>query len=296
MDLDAVCVSINFKQEELEPGLFRDEWGIIQKYNGEDHAYPISGPIKSLNDFKKYVAPDPHIAERFLTLEQKQLRHKGKKAVLLHLNDVFSIPSRLFGFENLLMALTDDPKLVHELINLSVDYNLELAGEAVKRGVRIVYTGDDYAYNNGPMVSPNQFKEFFYPGLCKVIKGFKDLGLYVIKHTDGYIMPIIDLIIESGIDCLDPIDPIAGMDLATIKQKYGKRVAIKGNVDCAKTLTFGNREDVITETKNCLRIGAPNGGYILSSSNSIHSTVKPDNFAAMVETHKKYGNYPLCNM
>ena len=61
--------------------------------------------------------------------------------------------------------------------------------------------------------------------------GYKDRGLLIIKHTDGEIMPLIDMIVDSGIDCLDPIDPTAGMDLAEIKMKYGKRIAIKGNVD-----------------------------------------------------------------
>jgi uroporphyrinogen decarboxylase len=123
--------------------------------------------------------------------------------------------------------------------------------------------------------------------------GFKALGLTVIKHTDGNLWPIIDMIIDSGIDCLDPIDPLAGMDLAEVKAKYGDRVALKGNVDCAETMTFGTPEDVIAETKEALRKGAPGGGFILSSSNSIHSSVKPENYTAFLETWREYGRYPL---
>ena len=99
------------------------------------------------------------------------------------------------------------------LVEMSVTVNLELAKEVVARGAKIVYTGDDYAYNKGPLMSPKHFREFFYPGLCRVMRGYKELGLYVIKHTDGNLWPIIDMIIDSGIDCLDPIDPQAGMDL-----------------------------------------------------------------------------------
>ena len=75
--------------------------------------------------------------------------------------------------------------------------------------------------------------------------------------------------------------------------KEFKEFALKGNVDCAHTLSFATKEEVIEETKQCLRDGAPGGGYILSSSNSIHSSVKPENYLAMLETHKEYGNYPL---
>ena len=125
------------------------------------------------------------------------------------------------------------------------------------------------------------------------MQAYKDLGLYIIKHTDGNIRSILDTIVESGIDCLDPIDPVAGMDLAEMKHKYGHRITLKGNVDCAQTLTFKSVEETIEETKNCLRIAAPGGGYILSSSNSIHSAVKPENYMAMLETLKKYGTYPI---
>src|SRR5690349_17182927 len=119
--------------------------------------------------------------------------------------------------------------------------------------------------------------------------GYKALGLYVIKHTDGNLWPILDMIIDSGIDCLDPIDPQAGMDLAEVKAKYGQRVALKGNVDCAQLMTFGTPPEVIAATKEVLRKGMPNGGFILSSSNSIHSAVKPENYLAMLQAWQEYG-------
>lgn len=123
--------------------------------------------------------------------------------------------------------------------------------------------------------------------------GFKKLGLLVIKHTDGLIWPIIDKIVDSGIDCLDPIDPVAGMSLREVKQKYGSRIALKGNVDCSHLMTLGTPAQVEEATRQALRAGAPGGGFILSSSNSIHSTVKPENYMAMVDTLRKYGRYPI---
>ena len=94
-------------------------------------------------------------------------------------------------------------------------------------------------------------------------------------------------------DAETPIDPVAGMDIAAIKAKYGDRVAIKGNVDCADTLTFGSVDDVIKETLDVIRKAAEGGGFILSSSNSIHSAVKPENYLAMVNTIRAYGTYPI---
>jgi len=156
-----------------------------------------------------------------------------------------------------------------------------------------VWTGDDYAFNTGPFMSPDSFAELFHPGLCQVAEGFKELGLPFIKHCDGNIWPIIDMMVDAGISCLDPIDPQGGMDLAEVKAACGDRVALKGNVDCAQVLTYGTPDEVVAATRQTLRQGAPGGGYILSSSNSIHSAVRPENYLAMLQTLRQDGRYPI---
>ena len=142
-------------------------------------------------------------------------------------------------------------------------------------------------------MSPKAFHELFYPGLKQVVAGFHEAGLPVIKHSDGKIVPLLEMILDSGVDCLDPIDPVAGLDIGQIKQKYGSRVALKGNVDCAHTLTFGTEQEVVEETKQVIAKAARGGGLILSSSNSIHSAVKPGNYLAMWNALRMYGRYPI---
>ena len=291
MDIDAICVDCDYTKKMISEDLIQDEWGMIKKDSGEAHTFPVDGPIRTIADVEAYTPPDPNDPARYKSIERAVAEHAGKKAVILHLNDVFSIPSRLMPFDDFMMKLFLEPEVVTSLVEMSVDINLKMAEQAVKRGIKIIYTGDDYAYNTGPMMSPEQFGEFFAPGLKRVMQGYKDLGLWVIKHTDGNILSIIDYIINSGIDCIDPIDPIAGMSLANFKKDYGDKICLKGNVDCAHTLTFKSVEETIEETKMCLDIGMPGGKYFISSSNSIHSEVKPENYKAMLETIKEYGKY-----
>ncbi len=292
MGHDAVLVDPIYRKEQVGENRWRSEWGYVTQDTSEEHGIEVESPIRTLEDFEHYVPPDPHLPGRFTAVESAIEIFQGKKAVIVHLNDVFSLPRYLMGMENLLLAIATEPELVRGLVEMSVSINLALAKELVSRGVKIVYTGDDYAYNRGPLMSPRHFRAFFYPGLCRVMQGFKELGLLVIKHTDGNIWPIIDMIIDSGIDCLDPIDPQAGMDLAAVKSKYGHRVAVKGNVDCAQTLTFGTVEEVVAASRETLRSGMPGGGYIFSSSNSIHSAVKPENYAVMMRVWLDHGKYP----
>jgi uroporphyrinogen decarboxylase len=83
------------------------------------------------------------------------------------------------------------------------------------------------------------------------------------------------------------------MDLALIKKNYGDKVLLMGNVDCGHVLHLGTREDVIADTKRVIREASPGGGHILSSSNTIHSSVPYANYMQMLETARKYGKYPI---
>ena len=293
MGLDAILTGPDFKKEQIGPKRYRNEWGVVSEDTGEEHAFPVDGPIKSLEDLHNYEPPDPHAPGRYDSVQKMVKRYKGRLAVGVHLNDVFSIPRYLAGFEGVLMAIVAEPELVRGLVELSVETNIAMAKEVARRGVDFIFTGDDYAAAERPFMSPASFREFLAEPLRRVAAGFHEAGLPIIKHTDGKIGPLMNMILDSEIDCLDPIDPIAGLDIGEIKQKYGDRVALKGNVDCAHTLTFGSEEDVVNETKEVIRKAAHGGGLILSSSNSIHSAVKPGNYLAMWNALRMYGKYPI---
>ncbi|MFA5866088.1 MAG: uroporphyrinogen decarboxylase family protein [Phycisphaerae bacterium] len=84
----------------------------------------------------------------------------------------------------------------------------------------------DYCLNTGPFLSPAQFSEFVSPYLDKLIAGYRQMGFYTIKHTDGNIMPIIDQLVQCRPHALHSLDPQAGVDITTVKKKYGKQVCL----------------------------------------------------------------------
>ena len=103
----------------------------------------------------------------------------------------------------------------------------------------------------------------------------------------------MDFFVEEGFDGINPLEPIAGMDLAEVKQRYGDKLCLLGNIDCGYILSKAPIEEVEADVKRCLRDGAPGGGFVLMSSNSLHASVRPENYRAMVETARRYGNYPI---
>ena len=295
MDLDGVCVSPNYQVEKIGEDRYRDEWGVVRAKGREVYLFPIEdrAPIKSRQDLRGYVAPDPFRPGRFDKLLQAVERFKGKKAIIMKIRDAFSTPRDLRGYTGLLMDIIEDPELVQDLVQLSIEHAIHIGREAIKLGAEIVVTGDDYANNLGPLMSPKHFRDIFLPGIRKLVHEMKDSGAYFIKHTDGNVMSLIDMFIEAGIDCIDPIDPVAGMNIVEVKTRYGTRVALKGNIDCARTLSFRSTGEVVQEVKECITKVSPGGGHIISSSNSIHSGVKPENYKAMLDAIREYGEYPI---
>ncbi len=159
MGLDAILTAPDFQKDPIGPGLVRHEWGMVMKDSGEEHGVAVEHPIQTLDDLRAYTPPDPHAPGRYDSLERTVRRYKGKLAIGVHLNDVFSIPRYLAGFEKLMMAFAMEPEFIIELVDISVNANIELAKEVAARGADFVFTGDDYASADGPFMSPAMFRE-----------------------------------------------------------------------------------------------------------------------------------------
>ncbi len=296
-DLDAVVISQvsdpgSIKWIDKEKGIFQDHWGVIKRFTGEDTPYPLKGPIKSERDLRSYTPPDPHDESILSDLPSIIERFKNRKAIMCIGPTIFANSFYLRGMENLLMDYILRPHLAKNLAQMSMEYYLEFHKRLIRAGVDVIVLGDDYAYKTGPLMSPSQFKEFVYPYLKKIVANIHKQGAYCIKHTDGNIWQIIDMIVDTDIDGIGPLEPAAGMDLGKVKKKYGHRVCVIGNIDLG-LLSRATIDEVIEETKRCIMRVSPGGGHILSSGNSISSSVKPENFIAMIKTAKIYGKYPI---
>jgi uroporphyrinogen decarboxylase len=221
-------------------------------------------------------------------------RFKGDKAIIFLGHEVFEFSSYLLGgMDNLFPKYITDPEFVKRLSEIVWSYQSKILENAAKEGVDILLTGDDYAGHRGPLMSPIHFEEFVFPYLRKAVGVAKKYNLPFIKHTDGNLWKIIDMIVNAGIDALHPIEPLAGMDIGEIKEKYGHKIVVVGNVDCSHVLPRGNKEEIVEAVKETIAKASPGGGHILSSSNSIHPGVKPENYKYMLEAARDYGQYPL---
>lgn len=148
----------------------------------------------------------------------------------------------------------------------------------------------DYCLNTGPFLSPAQFGEFVTPYLARLISGYRDLGFYTIKHTDGNIMPILDQLVQANPHALHSLDPQAGVDIAEVKRRVGDKVCLIGNVNCG-LLDTGTDQECVASAEYALRHGMPGGGYVFSTSNCVYTGMRLERYEMIWNVWRAKGNY-----
>jgi uroporphyrinogen decarboxylase len=148
----------------------------------------------------------------------------------------------------------------------------------------------DYCFNSGPFLSPAMFDDFVAPYLADLVAGYREMGFYTIKHTDGNIMPILDALVAAKPHALHSLDPQGGVDIAELKRMIGTQVCLIGNVNCG-LLDTGTDEECIEAARYALRHGMPGGGYIFSTSNCVYTGMDLRRYELILDVWRKEGNY-----
>ena len=292
LGMDGVGCGAEFRRiSEHADGTYTDEWGVRYRPGPEAVAHPLNGPIVTADDAAAYVPPDPDAPGRLGKLPGLVARYKGKRAICFHHRAAFMWSAYLMGIDNLLANFLLEPELVDLVMDKVLAVNITVVRNAIRAGAEVIILGDDYADNRGPMFSPEHFQRFVLPRLKKMIDAVHAEGAKVIKHCDGNLYPLLDMIVAAGPDGINPIEPAAGMSLSEVKRRVGDRVCLTGNIDCGQLLPFGTREEVAAAVRQAIADGGKGGGYILMSSNSIHSSCKAENFVEMVRACQTYGRY-----
>ncbi len=239
-----------------------------------------------------FLHPNPYDANETLRLIEIVRELSGDRYFLmLHGDATYSIPDGN-GVEEFSYRMEDEPEKVKAEAAAQVDGALKRAELFQKHGGLDGFAlCADYCFNKGPFLSPTQFGEFIAPYLARLTRGYRDLGFYVIKHTDGNIMPIIDQLVQTEPHALHSLDPQGHVDIAEVKRLYGDRVCLIGNVQCG-LMDTGTPEQIQESARYALRHGMPGGGYIFSTSNCIYTGMPLSKYEVILDVWRKEGNYP----
>lgn len=251
---------------------------------------PVTPLIRTHDDLDKMVFPDPENPELYQKAREIIEQNQGKYAVGASLRTGVSATHMSMGLDGIAFALADDPGLVDSVLGRYADWSIAVIRHLKDIGVDFIWTFDDIAYKTGPMVSPRMFRTVFVPHMKRVADAIKSEGFPWIMHSDGNLMPLMDDLLSLGINGLHPLEPGA-MDIEEVKQLYGDRLCLVGNIDLHYTLTRGTPEEVEAEVKSRIEKIGKNGGYMISSANSVTFYCKIENVRAMIQAIRKYSPY-----
>ncbi|MBS7612552.1 hypothetical protein KEJ27_10220 [Candidatus Bathyarchaeota archaeon] len=259
--------------------------------------------IKNLEEFKEKIEPllDPDEMRRLSS--PKYPYKKDLKEVIRKFQEEFfvtvNIPGvieysmdLLGGLAPLLALIMREPSSVSYIFNSIADFLSKAVERFIEAGVDALWVFDDEGYRKGSYFSPEVYVKLVQPAHKKICDPFRKEGLPRILHTDGNVNALVPHFIDAGFTALHPLEAKSGMDVRNLKEKYGDKLALIGNID-TRILSFGTLENIKSEVMSKISSAASGGGYIASSDGPVPPTVSLTKYKFFVEVVRKYGRYPL---
>jgi len=281
-----------WKPKENPDGTVVDLWGRTLMLDKQAKAWVPYGTIfNNPEDFENFEFPDPNASGWTFATEYSRRLIGDEMAIATFIRDPFAHAWEIFTPVKFVTWMYQNPSFIRRVIEKLADFNIEIIKGIADAGADFIISGGDYCEEKGPMVPISFFREVILPNLRRQVDEAHRRGLKFIKHTDGNVNPLLEDLADI-VDGLHSLDPTAGVDIGEVKAKYGDRLILIGNV-AVDSLAKKGRDEIVEETKDCIRKASPGGGHILSSSNSWAAGAKLENCMAMIETGRKYGVYPI---
>ncbi len=210
--------------------------------------------------------------------------------LLIHGDATFGIPKG-DQMTEFVYRVYDNPEKIKEEAEEMVKNAIERAKKLKEHGGLDGFAlCTDYCFNHSPFLSPEMMDEITFPYLKKLIKGYRDLGFYTIKHSDGNIMPILERMVDCNPHAIHSIDPQGGVDIAEVKRLVGDKVCLIGGVNCG-LLQTGTEEEARQTVEYALEHGMKDFGYIFSTSNTVYTGMPLERYEMMVDIWNEKGKY-----
>jgi len=273
-------------------GYQRDNWGCLW-YNVERGmlGQVVEHPLSDWKFLDTYKPPDPLKKGEFGECDWDEIKRtveEQKKKGLLTSGGGGELFTRLWylrGFENLMMDIaTDDPRLLR-LIEMLTNYARKLVNEWLKIGVDMMYFHTDIGTQNSLMISPAKFRKYIKPMFKKIFMACRKAGTHVFLSSDGYLLEIIDDLVECGVSIHDP--QIRANTLEGICRAYKGKLCAQVDLDQQEVLPFGSPTEIDKHIGEIVeRLYSPEGGLMIYAE--IQQTYPLRNIEAIFEALEKY--------
>ena len=280
---------------------FTDDFGCLLKtsINGITGT-AVDHPLADWNKFAEWKKriPDPEyrmgIGPADWNNKKIEIDDKKKRGELiftgLRHGHTFLQLCDLRGYQNLLYDFTDKEKNIFELIDILENFNRATAEHYLKIGTDVFGFPDDLGMQNGPMISPADFRNFIKPVYKRLMKPFREKGVPVHMHSDGDIRSLIDDLIEDGVEIINLQDLVNGIDF--IKQRLTGKICVELDIDRQNITVFGTPKEIDDHIRTAVStLGSREGGLMLVYGCYPGTPVK--NAKAVMDAMEKYSHFYL---
>jgi uroporphyrinogen decarboxylase len=278
---------------------YRDEWGLeygAARLDGAILYYevtrcPLAG-AESIRDIESFPWPDPDDPRRTVGLreEARKLREETSFALVGHMGDtsIFQACTALRGMQQFLVDLIANRPLAAALLQKVTEIQswkmarfLEDTGEYLD----VVGVGDDFAGQQGLLLSPELFREMILPYLKRYFRMIREkTPARLHLHSCGALRDILPDLVDIGVEVLNPVQVSArGMDPVELKCAFGKNLSFWGGIDTQHVLGRGTPSEVAQEVRRIAGILGRGGGYVLNPVHNIQPDVPPQNIVALFD-------------
>jgi uroporphyrinogen decarboxylase len=284
----------------IEPGLgdwepigsdkVRDPYRVVwDRSVDKDIGTPCDWPIHSRQDLAGYRWPDTERPEGYAQAREF-LRANGDRFRVYAIGfSLFERAWTMYGMENLLMDMVEEPSFVEDFMDAIVAHNLKQIGHALELDIDAMYFGDDYGMQQGLIMGHSHWQRFIKPRLAQMFAPVVRAGKFVSMHSCGQVSPLFDELAEIGLNMFNPFQPEV-MDVFSLLKQYHGKLAFHGGLGVQKLLPFGTPQEVREATTRLIEAGRP-GGYVLSPSHQVPADTPPQNLVAMMEVLKSQPGY-----
>ena len=253
---------------------------------------PLAGK-DDLSDIDRHLWPEPKVQD-FSHFVTEIPAHKDRAIIAASSWGAYFITSFLRGMEDTMMDFAGNPAYAEKLIGTVAErilaFEENMLNQPGAEGIDIVYMADDYCSQRAPLFSPETFKRYCVPYLRKVVDLAHRHNKKFLLHVCGAVRPLLPMIIDCGVDMLEPIQIRAeGMDPIALKRDFGKHICFYGGVDLQQILCQGTPATVADEVRRLMDILGQDGGYVVGPGHTYIQVDAPiPNILSMYKTAHEY--------
>jgi len=247
---------------DLRPSEGIDEWGAVWENIGISRMGEVKDfPLKDWSSFDKLKIPDINDPQRWKNLENAREKARDKFLIGTGIS-IYERVHFIRGLENTWVDIYENPDELCMLLDILVDMNLVAVKKYSEAGIDGFFFCDDWGLQDRLMISPDIWRQIWKPRYARIYEAAHQAGMFTFLHSCGYIVDILDDLIEIGLDVIH-MDQQENMGLELLGKRFGGRITFFAPVDIQKTMCFGTLDDIRAYCRRMVQhLGRPEGGFI----------------------------------